>query len=851
MDAIYPVFARADATFYDHPERVPRGAGEAYTVETPEGWVVVEQSPWTYLQPEGHHLPEQGWKVHVSCLVSDAETVLRAAGTVATARRIPFKHLSTTDLLRHSNAKDAGREGSGKFVTLYPSTERELHRLLIGLGEVLASFNGPHILSDLRWTTGPIFTRFGGFHPLFVEVDGAMVPAIRHPDGHLVADIRRPVFTPPEWVRVPAFLQGPLSRLRQLQPPEGFPVVTAVLQHSNAGGIYLASDGTEEVVLKEARPYTGFTPDGLSATERADREARTLRHLSGQRVSRLRREFDTHDHRYLVLEKAPGQPLHQAVAARHPLIAADAEPAAVIAYRTWAVRVAEELTAAVAHVHEAGFVHGDLHPGNILVDEDGHVTVIDFEMARPVADGAPAAIGAPGFIDPSGAGGIAGDLFALRRMILFLFAPVVALADLHRDKEADLRRWVHRRFFLDDRRVASWGWTSPPHPGRVEHADTIQRISRQLLADATPARTDRLWPGDPAQFDEPPYALAHGAFGPLLALHSGGVAIPEHLVEWAEWSTVETSPRQGLMDGLAGAVLALSALGREDAAERALQACLDAPVRWNAPGLYGGPAGTALAYVHLSARHPELLARADVLFAEVAERADNWRTPRPGPVETGSGGLLRGPSGISLLAMALYDRLQRPELLDLAEAAIHADIAACVPAADGTLQINEGWRLMPYLGYGSAGVAYALRLLEQRRPGSALVPLRSDLERAAQAEFVFEPGLFQGRAGMMATLAGSDTGAARRALRRHHRMLELHAIPRAAGAGYPGRNLLRLSCDLATGSAGVLWALTHPRGDAAMPFLDLPPVTASAGRRLGGEGGEEHGVPAFVAGSRA
>lgn len=851
MDAIYPRFARADSTFYDQPERAQQPADDVFAVETPPGWQSFQQTPWTYLQPEGHHLPEQGWKIHVSCLAADAESVLRATAAVVIAHRVSFKHLTTHGLLRHSNAKDVGREGSGKFVTIYPSHERQLHRLLSELGDTLRLFDGPHILSDLRWTAGPVFTRYGGFRPLFVEVDGETVPAIRHPDGHLVPDIRRPTFTPPDWAPIPVFLLEPLAQVQHLQRPEGFPAVTAVLQHSNAGGIYLATEGGREVILKEARPHTGFTPDGLSATDRAEREARALRHLAGGRTARLIREFESHEHRYLVLEQAPGQPLHQAVAAHHPLTASDAEPSSVTRYRTWASRVAGELTAAVTDLHKAGFAHGDLHPGNVLVDDDGEITLIDFEMARPVTDEAPAAIGAPGFIDPNGAGGIQGDLFALRRMILFLFAPIVPLADLHADKEGQLVRWAHRRFLLDNERIASWGLGISPRATHDTRDDLTHRISSQLIADATPARADRLWPGDPAQFDEPPYALAHGALGPLVALSAAGVAVPDQLLEWAERSVASTPPRQGLMDGLAGAALAFDALGRQDAAERALQACLDAPVRWNAPGLYGGPAGTALAYVRLSARHPALLAHAEALFFEIAERADSWRTLPTGAVATGAGGLLRGPSGISLLAMALYDELGRTELLDLAEAAVGADLAACVPARDATLQMNEGWRLMPYLGSGSAGVAYALRHLTQRRPTSVLAAQLNDLECAAHAEFVFEPGLFQGRAGLITLLSGSTAPAARRALRRHHRMLQLHEIPRANGTSYPGRNLLRLSCDLATGSAGVLWALVHPGAASPMPFLDLPPVTASPERGPGLGGGEEHGVPAFVAGSRA
>ncbi|MBD8217366.1 class III lanthionine synthetase LanKC [Microbacterium sp. CFBP 13617] len=833
MDAIYPVFARADQTFYDHPSRRPPAADDRrFVVDATEGWSRVDDGIWTYLEPAGVVLPEQGWKIHLSSTADTADTVLREVAAHCLRAGIAFKHLSTEGVRASSNAKDAGREGSGKFVTIYPTSIDQLHRTLTHLGRRTARLAGPHVLSDLRWREGPVFVRYGGFHRMFVDVEGTAVPAIRHPSGHLVADVRRPGFDPPAWAPVPPFLRNLIDELRDRQPPPGFPEITGVVQFSNAGGVYTARDDGREVIVKEARPHAGVTPDGLSAVQRADREARTLRRLQGTGTATLLREFTVLEHRYLVLERARGLPLHQAVVARHPLVSAEVDADAVDAYRTWALKVARRVERALTAVHAAGLAHGDVHPGNFLVDDDDEVTLIDFEMARPAADDVPAVIGAPGFVASDGRGGVAADVFALRRVQLFLFAPMTPVFDLHAGKEAEVRAWVSERFELrdEDERALGFARVSPSAPDDL--ADPLAAVARQLIADATPERTDRLWPGDPAQFDEPPYALAHGALGPLIALHAAGGRVPPPLAEWCERAVEAASARSGLFDGLAGAAAALQALGRVDAADRAAERCLDAPLRWDAPGLYGGPAGTALGLLRLADRHPELVGRARGILDEIADRANGWSERSTDPVATGAGGLLRGPSGIALLAMALFDRDGDSALLQLADAAIRADLARCTEAADGSLQMNEGWRLLPYLGSGSAGVALALAALVERDPAHPLTATLSALERASLPEFVLESGLFQGRAGLMLLLARTPTPEKSRALQRHRRLLRLHEIPRPDGVGYAGRALLRLSCDLATGSAGVLWMLASLRDGQrlALPFLDLPPVDSARHR---------------------
>jgi WD40 repeat protein/serine/threonine protein kinase len=89
------------------------------------------------------------------------------------------------------------------------------------------------------------------------------------------------------------------------------------------------------------------------------------------------------------------------------------------AIETWdpdqIARVVAQVGSALTYAHRRGVVHGDIHPGNVLLDEDGNAYLADFGMAARLADEAPAA--PPGYVSPEqrqgGAPDPAWDVFGL------------------------------------------------------------------------------------------------------------------------------------------------------------------------------------------------------------------------------------------------------------------------------------------------------------------------------------------------------------------------------------------------------------------------------------------------------
>jgi eukaryotic-like serine/threonine-protein kinase len=87
------------------------------------------------------------------------------------------------------------------------------------------------------------------------------------------------------------------------------------------------------------------------------------------------------------------------------------------------LRVFERICEAVAFAHAAGIVHRDLKPANVMVGSFGEVLVLDWGLAKAVADEEPAAVaGTPGFMAPEQARGetvdARADVYALGALLV-------------------------------------------------------------------------------------------------------------------------------------------------------------------------------------------------------------------------------------------------------------------------------------------------------------------------------------------------------------------------------------------------------------------------------------------------
>ncbi|WP_435154397.1 class III lanthionine synthetase LanKC [Amycolatopsis sacchari] len=844
MDLRYEAFCFADPLFFDEQRNVAE-SGEEFAKSLPEpdgGWLCAERGVWRYFRPVDRDLPSQGWKIHVSGTPSNARRVLVEVWRYCLERSISFKHLRTVEMVLANNSKYAAREGSGKLATIYPRDNNELERVLHDLSGVLSGEPGPYILSDLRYGGGPLHVRYGGFSERWVEADGRRVLAVCKPDGTLVPDERAPTFQLPDWVELPECLAPHLAARRGGDPAQ-FPYrVTSSLHFSNGGGVYLAEDKADdrEVVLKEARPHAGLDRDHVDAVARLHREHDVLRRLAGiPGVPAAHRLFTVWEHHFLAMDRVPGISLASWLAHHYPLTRRDAAERDLPAYAERANALLGRLAKLLDAIHERGIVFGDLHPNNVLVDDDDQVALVDFELAFPAdAPGRPA-LGAPGFKAPPGLTGVAIDDHALAALRLWLFLPLNALLELAPGKLPSLLDFVRDRFGLPPDHGAEL--VRPGlEPIRTDLDDpepdwplVRKAIATAVLASATPDRTDRLFPGDIDQFQVGGACFAVGAAGVLHALDlTGGGRHPEH-ERWLIESVRRDPPaRPGFFDGAHGIAYVLENFGHRDEATRVLDESAALVEQTTEPGLWSGLSGIALNLLHFADT------RDDSEYREQAVRIGTkltGYTPAP-PGRFAKAGLVSGWSGPALLFVRLFEETHDRAWLDAADRALNRELEEFVETDDGSLQAKDGRaRTLPYLAVGSAGVALVAEHLAAHHPDAESVARLRGLREACRGEFVIHPGLLYGRTGLMATLAaGRHRGAdpvAERAIEVHLARLAWYAIPFRGGIAFPGNQLLRLSMDVATGGAGILLGLgVVLDGTPVLPFLGGPQASVRPDR---------------------
>ena len=380
---------------------------------------------WVHVGHIGFQTPVQGWKLHVSATVLDAERVLAAALPVLFAEPVAFKLTSALGVLEWLNAGNGGLSQVGKFITVYPGHDQQAVRLARALQKATAGrgLRGVPIPSDRSLTPGSlVHYRFGAFHSQWIRTPiGEWQPGLRAPTGELVPDHRATVFSAPGWVDDP-FVAAGLA----IPPPPAAQVLAsryvliAMIHRSPRGALFLALDTEARVscVIKTAWPHATLDRSGRDARDRLAHEAHMLKALAALPAVPRLIDFAQHDGEpFLVMEDLTGQTLEHWVG-RQLAGGVTLPPGQVL-------DIAGQLARILGAMHRRGVVYRDLKSSNIILTEDGRVRLLDLELAHELGcAGTPFGGGTRGYMSPNqaanGPPAISDDIYALGAVLYYL-----------------------------------------------------------------------------------------------------------------------------------------------------------------------------------------------------------------------------------------------------------------------------------------------------------------------------------------------------------------------------------------------------------------------------------------------
>lgn len=813
-------------------------------------WVITRGGFWFDAHPKRHALPRQGWKVHISATAENGPSILKKAAKIALANQASFKFAVDKKVLSMMCSKNWHRGRSGKFITIYPSEFCCFVDLMEQLYEELRSEEGPYILSDKRYKDCRVlYYRFGGIEPTAqMDITGEKVLVLISPDGKPVPDIRSSYFSLPSWVAdpFPAEKGQESEQEEEMTLHAGRYFIKKALAFSNSGGVYLAEDRhtRTDVVIKEARANTALEDRG-DAIQRLKKEQAILELLRDTEIApKPLDSFQDWENFFLAEEYMNGVDMRGLMLTKSPLMLIKPSLEDGIRFYEMFRSLFRNFAQALDLLHKNGIVLGDVSASNIKIDPSTYaVRLIDFEGACRSGVDEPTNLYTPGFKNPlnmnKGKQSPEDDLYGLAAIMFYVMFPIPVLASLRSDLFDIVLRTV----------LADIGWSQTEvfniirglskgeipctkvcelldRPAQILapvynddiNAGTCDRISQELgqfiLANMRAGGKGPLFPADPFLHQTNSLSFGFGACGVLYCLKKCGFEIPKCAYDWLEQRLDGVKPEDlppGLFTGASGIAWTLWELGLEDHAVHLMKMANESTLKKAHHSYFYGMAGTGMAnlFLHARTRAGSYLNAANDLAdfllktAKENDRGIYWDTNKL--VHLGYG---YGQSGVALFFLRLFQVSGNEKVLSVGRRALEFDLSYGIEIEKGVLSFPQGLSdstLLPYLEVGSAGIA---RVAIRYGIWDRMEEILSDVFRkyAGFAGLLFGLGSFVDIL-TDAFIFSNNTKFLEMAKRPIAGIRDIYLMKQLQGSATPGEGLFRISCDYATGVAGVLRAL--------------------------------------------
>lgn len=168
-----------------------------------------------------------------------------------------------------------------------------------------------------------------------------------------------------------------------------------IVRHLGSGGmgsVYLAVNTNidQQVAIKALRPEVARN---AALRARFKQEAEMLCSLDHPGIVKFLNYVETPEGVFLIMEYVKGMTLEDFISKKNGLIV-----------ESKAYPLICEILDAFAYAHSKGIVHRDIKPANIIIQEDGHIKIMDFGIAQIVSEAnvtdSKAIMGTPAYMSP-------------------------------------------------------------------------------------------------------------------------------------------------------------------------------------------------------------------------------------------------------------------------------------------------------------------------------------------------------------------------------------------------------------------------------------------------------------------
>lgn len=436
----------------------------------------------------------QGWILHISVVISQVKSLLEKLIPVFIEEEVPFKIPTTKDMAKDILGGNMGIQQVGKVISVYPISDEIACRLAHRLVELTQPFVGPTIPTD-RFLGGAVYTRYGSFTPIIMEDSkGKKTKYIYDSSGQLMRD----PYTVP--FQLPVGRSWPFDGLTTSDIPQRKRIVLKnkytplfFMKRDVKGhvlkGIYLKGlFRLGYCVIKHGNKYTLSEDNGRTMHDRLVWQYKLHKELAGivplpRAIDFFQEDGDT----FLVMEFVKCTSFYDRIKqinhnTKGWLQASPSKQNELLSHLI-------EITSIIKRLHQNGYVHRDIAPGNFLIDKKGKIVLVDLELAYSYRTGIPDPpfeYGTQGYISPQQQLGLTpttkDDIYGLGALMIASFVGLSAakFSIFISAKIAD-----HLNFFLIDDPlsdlIASCIHPEPQYRPEIDSIQTTLELYRKKL----------------------------------------------------------------------------------------------------------------------------------------------------------------------------------------------------------------------------------------------------------------------------------------------------------------------------------------------------------------------------------